>query len=150
FPAGVNASIVPFPHTGNFALEAAASGAARYLLTSLPNPSHTFTDGIWACFASTLSMPDRRIRHWFNTTPGAAELLLQAAARLRLAVGGTPMGVTGAAIAACPSYTHIEVQYRDATAGGSILMRVDGQIVVNQTHSLAQMVSQTHIGIDDT
>jgi hypothetical protein len=150
FPAGTNASIVPFPRTGDFALEAAASGAARYLTTSLPAPSHIFTDGIWACFTSTLSTPDRRIRHWFSTTPGTVELFVQADARLRLAVGGTTVGVTSAPLAACPTYTHIEVQYRDATVGGTILMRVDGQVVISQAHSLAQMVSQTHIGVDDT
>jgi hypothetical protein len=78
------------------------------------------------------------------------QLFVQPDGTLQLLVGDTQVGVTSDPIAMCPTYTHIEVQYRDATAGGVIFMRINGEIVVSQTHSLAQMVSQTHIGVDDT
>jgi len=148
-PAGTNASVVPFPRTGMFALEAPFPGAARFLTATLSLPSHTFTDGIWVCFDSTLTAPDRRIRHWFGASMGTVELWIQADARLDLRVAGISTGVTAQPLTACPTYTHIEVQYRDSIAGGVIIMRMDDEEVIHQNHSVPQTITQTRIGIDE-
>ena len=57
---------------------------ARYIFTALSEASETFTDGIWACRASAVTSPARRIRHWFDDNPSApvVELYVRPDARL--------------------------------------------------------------------
>ena len=138
------------PNSGDFAVELPSSGFARYLTATLPAPSHTFSDGISACFATSLT-GSQRIRQWFNTGQPVVELLLLPDGRLELDVSGSAVGVSTTPLSVCPTYTRLEVQYLDLSAGGGMgfaFLRVNGHIEVSANHSSSATVSQTHIGND--
>lgn len=151
-PQGNNAAVIGPGRTGDYAVELATSSAARYLSAALLAPTTSFTDGIWACFPSATGPTSRRIRHWFGSSDQqpVVELYLRADARLELRVGGTPVGSSTTPMAACPSYTHIEVQYRAAGVGGVVAMRVDGVIEISATHSHSGSVLNVRLGPDDS
>ena len=96
FPDGTGLKVVigPAPRSGDFAAELPSTGFARYVTTSLPQPSQTFTDGIWACFDSTVMGEPQRIRHWFGNVPDVVGLWLLPDTRLELRVLGVPVGAS--------------------------------------------------------
>lgn len=151
-PEGMGARIVADSsnaRSGNYAAALPFTGFARALSTSLPQASETFSDGIWACFASTISEP-QRIRQWLGSLPGSVvSLWLLPDARMELRIGASPAGVSTTPLSVCPSYTHLEVQYRNLTAGGAALMRVNGAVEVSDTHIALGTVRETRIGNDD-
>ena len=77
------------------------------------------------------------------------QLFIDANAHLQLQVGNTLVGTSISPLSACPMYTHIEVQYRTLTAGGIVLLRMDGQTEIIAPHTSNATVSQTRIGVDD-
>ena len=141
FPQGTNAAVTGNPgepRTGEFALEAAVSGAARYVITSLLAPTNVFTDSIWACFPDTVGRRSRRIRNWFGLSAQlpVVELYLLPDARLQLVVGGaTDRHQRSRRSRACPTYSNIEVQYQAQGFGGTAALRIDSVIEVSGTHT---------------
>ncbi len=151
FPSGTDFEVISdIARSGEFSFETATELGPRYIWTALPEASATFTDGIWACHVSAVTDPARRIRHWFNDNPSApvVELYVRPDARLDVRVGGATVGTTSV-LSACPSFTHLEVQYRNLTSGGTIAVRVNGQTEIDSAHILTSMVRQTRIGADD-
>ncbi len=146
-PSGTNADVVAAPRTGEYALRA-ASLDTRYVSTTLAAAVNTFSDGIWACFDSTLFGNPVRIRRWFGTAQNVVELFLLSDARLELRVGGGSLGITATPLAACPAYSRLEVQYRAAGAGGAAALRVDGIEEVGGSHQVNSTVHTTNIGPD--
>ena len=155
-PQGTNAAVTADPgepRTGEFALEAAVSGAARYVFTSLLAPTSVFTDSIYACFPDTIGVGgSRRIRNWFGLSAQlpVVELYLLPDARLQLVVGGTSIGISDTPMSPCPAYTKIEVQYSAQGSGGTASMRVNNVLEVTGAHSDADTVLTLRIGPDDT
>jgi hypothetical protein len=139
---------VAAPRTGDFAVQAASLDAARYLFTTLPSAVSAFSDGIWACFDSTLFGDPVRVRRWFGTAQNVVELFLRSDARLELRVGGGSLGLTASPLAACPTYSHLEVQYRAAGVGGTATLRIDGVEEVGGSHQVNGTVHTINIGPD--
>ncbi len=150
FPIGSNPLVTSNPRSGEFSLDAGNTNGAWYVSTDLPSSSDTFTDGIWVCQAGSVS-GSHRVRLWYDdsaSTP-VVELVLGADARLTMRVGGNSVGETFAPLTICPTFTHYEVRYRSASAGGTAEMRVNGQTVISVSHAVNLPVRQTRIGPDD-
>jgi hypothetical protein len=64
------------------------------------------------------------------------ELFIHADARLELDVAGYvgPPQITTTPLSACPTYTHLEVQYRALAAGGAAFLRMNGQTELSLGH----------------
>jgi hypothetical protein len=155
-PQGSNAAVTGQfgePRTGDFALEAAVPNAARYIFTSLLAPTSVFTDSIYACFPDTIGQGGkRRIRHWFGLSAQqpVVELFILPDARLQLMVGGnTLIGTSGLPLSPCPTYSHVEVQYRAQGSGGTAALRLDGA-EVSGTHDDPDPILTVRVGPDDT
>jgi hypothetical protein len=151
FPDGTGLKLVTGAanvRSGEYAAELPSEGFARYLETSLPQPSQTFSDGIWACFSSTVMGDPQRIRQWSGIVSDVVGLWLLPNARFELRVMGVPVGISNTPLSVCPTYTHIEVQYRNLIAGGAALLRVDGQVEVSVNHFSLATVRDTRIGHD--
>ena len=151
FPDGTGLKMVSGAanvRSGEYAAELPSEGFARYLETSLPRASQTFSDGIWACFSSTVMGDPQRIRQWSGTVSDVVGLWLLPNARLELRVLGVPVGISNTPLSVCPTYTHLEVQYRNLSAGGAALLRVDGQVEVSAGHISLATVRDTRIGHD--
>jgi hypothetical protein len=155
-PQGTNAAVTSQfgePRTGDFALEAAVPNAARYIFTSLLAPTSVFTDSIYACFPDTIGQGGaRRIRHWYGLSrqQPVVELYILPDARLQLMVGGdTLIGTSGLPLSPCPTYSHVEVQYRAQGLGGTAALRLDGAEVAG-THNDPDPILTVTIGPDDT
>lgn len=154
-PQGTNAAVTSNPgepRTGGYALEAAVSGAARYVFTSLLAPTSVFTDSIYACFPDTVGPGSRRIRNWFGLSAQlpVVELFLLPDTRLQLAVGGATIGTSSSPLSPCPQYTHIEVQYRAQSFGGTAILRMNEAVEVSGTHSDNDAVITVRVGPDDS
>ncbi len=156
FPSGSNAAVLPGgARTGDFTLEAAGAppntGAALFVIASLPFESPTVSDGIWVCQVSTLSGSSRRIRNWLsNNSANVVELLININGTVTLRVGGGVVGTSLTPMFACGAgYTHYEMQYRNAINGGSVTLRINGEVEVQATHNSTDGVRRTQIGPDD-
>jgi hypothetical protein len=150
FPIGANPLVTSNPRSGEFGLDAGSDGGAWYVTTDLPRSSDTFTDGFWVCQVGSVS-GSHRVRLWYDesaSTP-VVELVLGADARPTMRVGGNSVGETSAPLTICPAFTHYEVRYRSASAGGTAEMRVNGETVISVSHAVNLRVRQTRLGPDD-
>jgi hypothetical protein len=153
FPDGTGLKMVTGAanvRSGEYAAELPAQGVpfASSLEVSLPEASSTFTDGIWACFSSTVMGAPQRIRQWSGAVPDVVGLWLLANARLELRVDQQPLGVSNTPLSVCPTYTHIEVQYRSLNAQAAARLRINGVVEIDEDHFSFGTVRDTHIGND--
>src|SRR5262249_12093667 len=109
-------------------------------------PTGILTDGIWACVETTPSAT-RRIRSWLSNGNIVIDLLLAPNRQPTLRINGVPIP-SGPAIALCPNFSSILVQYRDNAHGGTIALVVDGSPRIG-THTSTTMLTSTYIGTDD-
>ena len=62
-----------------------------------------------------------------------------------------PPQITTAPLSACPTYTHLEVQYRATAAGGAAFLRMNGQTELSLGHALGvHRQPDAHRRIDDS
>ncbi len=135
--------------SGDFYFESGAAQGAQFIEAEVPASSPMFTDGIRACVVST-TVNARRVRNWYLSDPDlqAADLLLRADRRLTVRSNGNTVGVSASAVAFCPAYTRIELQWLNTTAGGRVELRIDGIAEVDETISSFNQMRRTTIGAD--